>query len=62
MGRVVAVEHVTLDGVMQAPARADEDRRGDFPYGGWSAAGNDPMMQRAIGARMGMRGRCSSGG
>jgi dihydrofolate reductase len=55
MGKVVAVEHVTLDGVMQGPARADEDRRDDFAYGGWSAAGNDPRMQRAIGARMGQR-------
>ncbi len=28
MGRIVAVESVTLDGVMQAPGRADEDGRG----------------------------------
>jgi len=53
MGRVIAVEHLTLDGVYQAPARADEDRRGDFRYGGWTAPGNDPAMQAAIGARMG---------
>lgn len=28
MGKLVGVENVTLDGVMQAPGRCDEDRRG----------------------------------
>ena len=27
---------LTLDGVLQAPGAPDEDRDGDFPYGGWS--------------------------
>ena len=36
MGRIVAVESVTLDGVMQAPGRPDEDGRGGFPHGGWA--------------------------
>src|SRR5947209_1308647 len=53
MGRVVAIEHVTLDGVMQAPARPDEDTRDDFEYGGWGRAGNDPAMMNVLGARMG---------
>jgi dihydrofolate reductase len=53
MGKVVAIEHVTLDGVMQAPARPDEDTRDDFEYGGWARAGNDPAMMSVIGARMG---------
>ena len=52
MARVIAVEHLTLDGVYQAPARPDEAPRGDFRYGGWSAPGNNPAMQAAIGARM----------
>ena len=34
--RVTVFTNVTLDGVMQAPARPDEDRRGDFPHGGWA--------------------------
>lgn len=37
MGKVVVLTNVTLDGVMQAPARPDEDRRGGFEHGGWAA-------------------------
>ncbi|HET9110835.1 MAG TPA: dihydrofolate reductase family protein [Ktedonobacterales bacterium] len=53
MGKVVVIEHVTLDGVMQGPARLDEDRRDGFEYGGWAATRSDPAMQKVIGARMG---------
>jgi dihydrofolate reductase len=53
MGKVVAIEHVTLDGVMQAPARPDEDTRDGFDLGGWALAGNDPAMMNILGARMG---------
>ncbi|MET9022934.1 dihydrofolate reductase family protein [Actinopolymorpha sp. NPDC004070] len=53
MGKVIAVEHLTLDGVMQAPGDADEDRRDGFAHGGWAARRQDPMMQKVIGARMG---------
>ena len=38
MNRVVVIEHVTLDGVMQGPARPDEDTRDGFDLGGWGAA------------------------
>jgi dihydrofolate reductase len=44
MGRVVVFNHVTLDGVMQAPGRPDEDTRGGFKYGGWAAARMDPVL------------------
>ena len=37
MARVVVIEHLTLDGVMQAPARPDEDERGGFERGGGQA-------------------------
>src|SRR5438552_3521806 len=44
MGRVVAFTSLTLDGVMQAPARPDEDARGGFKHGGWAAAYADSVM------------------
>ena len=52
MGRLIVVNHVTLDGVMQAPARPDEDRRGGFDRGGWAAANADAVMGETMGARM----------
>jgi len=44
MSRVVVFTHLTLDGVMQAPGRPDEDRRGGFEHGGWSPPYADPVM------------------
>ncbi len=38
MGRLVAVEFVSLDGVMQSPGRPDEDTRSGFDRGGWANA------------------------
>lgn len=34
---LVVIEHVTLDSVMQAPGRPDEDTRDGFTAGGWAA-------------------------
>jgi dihydrofolate reductase len=44
MSRVVVFESLTLDGVMQAPGRPDEDRRGGFEHGGWAQPYADPVM------------------
>ncbi|MEV4159773.1 dihydrofolate reductase family protein [Nonomuraea dietziae] len=52
MGKVIAIEHLSLDGVMQAPGHPDEDSRDGFPHGGWAARRQDPVMQEAMGARM----------
>ena len=46
---LVVTNHVTLDGVMQAPAGADEDPRGGFEHGGWAAANADEVMGKAMG-------------
>ena len=50
--RVVVLNHVSLDGVMQAPGRAEEDIRGGFAHGGWAMPGNDAVMGQALGERM----------
>jgi dihydrofolate reductase len=42
--KLVASEMVTLDGVYQGPGGPDEDRRGGFDRGGWTAAHADPEM------------------
>ena len=52
MAKVLVVNHVTLDGVMQAPARPDEDSRDGFGHGGWAMARNDELMAAKIGDRM----------
>lgn len=52
MAKVLVVNHVTLDGVMQAPARPDEDTRDGFAHGGWAMARNDEQMATKIGERM----------
>ncbi|MFC4119055.1 dihydrofolate reductase family protein [Nonomuraea zeae] len=52
MGNVIAIEHLTLDGVMQAPGHPDEDPRDGFRHGGWATRRQDPAMQEVMGARM----------
>jgi dihydrofolate reductase len=52
MGKIVVVENVTLDGVMQAPGGADEDARGGFRYGGWARPYADQVMAEAMGKGM----------
>jgi dihydrofolate reductase len=44
MRRVVVNNSLTLDGVMQAPGRPDEDLRGGFEHGGWAQPYFDPVM------------------
>ena len=53
MGRVIVLNHVTLDGVMQAPGRPDEDTRGGFERGGWGVPGSNETVAAKMGERMG---------
>jgi dihydrofolate reductase len=54
MGRIVVMNHVTLDGVMQGPGRADEDTRDGFTQGGWGhrSVTPDDAVGKAMGERM----------
>jgi dihydrofolate reductase len=54
---LVAINHITLDGVMQAPGRPDEDPRRGFRHGGWAATRSDQTTIEATGAWMGRAGR-----
>ncbi|MGH3242690.1 MAG: dihydrofolate reductase family protein [Spirillospora sp.] len=56
MGKLVLVEHLTLDGVVQGPAAVDEDTRDGFSRGGWGVAGNDEVMGAVMGKGMGRDG------
>jgi dihydrofolate reductase len=56
MSRVVVINHMTLDGVMQAPGRPEEDTRGGFELGGWAGPNVDEVVNAALGARMPQRG------
>jgi dihydrofolate reductase len=53
MSRVVVINHVTVDGVMQAPGRPEEDTRDGFRHGGWASPNVDAVVMTALGARMG---------
>jgi dihydrofolate reductase len=52
MSTIEVVNHITLDGVLQAPAHPDEDRRGGFERGGWATPYSDEVMREYMGARM----------
>jgi dihydrofolate reductase len=57
VSKVVVFENLTLDGVMQAPGRPDEDPRGGFTHGGWANVQTrtpdaDPVLASVTGESM----------
>lgn len=48
MRKVIVSEFLTLDGVLQAPGDADEDRSGGFEHGGWQLPYFDDVAGGAI--------------
>ena len=60
MSKVIAFTSLTLDGVMQAPGRPDEDQRDGFERGGWAIPyatmeTNDKNMSNTGGILLGRR-------
>ncbi len=41
MRKIIVLEHISLDGVIQAPGGPEEDTSNGFAYGGWSATFDD---------------------
>ncbi|HUX42425.1 MAG TPA: hypothetical protein VMV83_14750 [Rectinemataceae bacterium] len=54
MRKVIAIEFISLDGVIQSPGRPEEDGGGGFSYGGWIAPYSDPILGAAIKKEMSM--------
>jgi dihydrofolate reductase len=54
MRKVIVLEHISLDGVIQAPGGADEDTSGGFSYGGWIAPYSDAMLHTVLRRQMNM--------
>lgn len=52
MRKIIVIEFITLDGVMQAPGGPDEDTSGGFKYGGWTAPLGDDFLGKIMGEQM----------
>lgn len=52
MRKLTVLNNLTLDGVIQAPGRPDEDERNGFDRGGWSQPYNDDVKGAAMGKGM----------
>jgi dihydrofolate reductase len=54
MRKIIVLEHISLDGVIQAPGRPEEDTSNGFAYGGWSAPYSDESIGTALSKKMKM--------
>jgi len=52
MRKITVLEHISLDGVIQAPGGPDEDTSGGFAYGGWIAPYADAVLSAALRRQM----------
>ena len=52
MRKIIVLSMITLDGVMQAPGAPEEDKSGDFKYGGWVAPYGDEVYGKVMEKQM----------
>ncbi len=52
MGKLIVMNGVSFDGVMQSPGRPDEDTRDGFAHGGWGIPYGDEEMVTNLGERL----------
>ena len=52
MRKIIIIEFITLDGVMQAPGGPEEDESGAFKYGGWTVPYFDEFAGKVMGEQM----------
>jgi hypothetical protein len=52
MRKIIVLEFITLDGVVQSPGEPKEDTSGSFKYGGWSAPYNDEVSGKVMQKQM----------
>ncbi|EOS53625.1 dihydrofolate reductase family protein [Paenibacillus barengoltzii] len=52
MRKIIVLEHVSLDGIIQAPGGPDEDNSGGFVNGGWSAPYSDEILGTLLSRQM----------
>ena len=48
MRKIIAITHVTLDGIVQAPGEPEEDPRSGFTHGGWVMRFSDEAEREAL--------------
>ena len=54
MRKLIVLEFLTLDGVIQGPGSPEEDPSGGFTHGGWTAPYGDPVGNGIIQHQMGL--------
>jgi dihydrofolate reductase len=54
--KISATLSMSMDGVIQAPGRSDEDTRDGFDRGGWAVPYNDEVMAQRMGEAMSSSG------
>lgn len=54
MRKVIVLEHISLDGVIQGPGGPDEDTSGGFTLGGWISRHSDPVLGKLLRRQMGL--------